>query len=60
MTLQVISADDDAAQRQQGVVDVVSPFAADAEATHLMQPTNGSFHNPAMNAQAGCHVGCFV
>jgi len=52
MTLQVIAADDDAAQRQQGVVDVVSAFAAHAEATHLVQPTEGSFHDPAMNAQA--------
>lgn len=51
MTLEVITADDDAAQREQGVVDVVSSFAADAEATHLMQPTDGSFHDPAMNTQ---------
>jgi len=52
MTLQVVVADDDAAEGEAGLMNVVSAFAADSQPTHLMQPADRSFDGPAVNAQS--------
>ncbi len=46
-----VSADDDAAEGQEGFMDVVSSFESHAESAELMKPTHGSFHHPAIDAQ---------
>lgn len=42
----------DAAERQEGLVNVGASFVADAKAAELMQPTVGPFDHPTVGSQA--------
>jgi len=51
--LQKLEADEAAADRKEGFVDVVSAFVADAEAPVLVQPGDGALDDPALLAEPG-------
>lgn len=50
MSLHKVTADHDASEAEECFVDVVTAFAANAEAAELVQPTNRSFHHPAKDS----------
>jgi hypothetical protein len=45
-------ADQDTAQGHERLMDVVAPFVANPQATVLMDPTEGPFHHPPLDAQS--------
>lgn len=49
MTLHKVTANHDASEGEECFVNVVAAFAADAEAAELVQPTDRSFHHPAID-----------
>jgi hypothetical protein len=55
--LEEVAADDDAAEREEGLMDVVATVEARAQASHLMQPTDGALHHPARGSQAAAMLG---
>jgi len=50
MSLHKVAADHDTSEVKECFVDVVTAFAADAEAAELVQPTDGSFYDPATDS----------
>jgi len=45
-------ADPDTTQCEEGFVDVGASFPSDAQASELVQPTQGAFHHPTVDPQA--------
>src|SRR5262249_55985755 len=52
-----VTADHNAAEREECLVDVVAPFEARAQAAHLMQPTDRAFDDPARCSQTAAMLG---
>ena len=49
--------DDAGRDTEEGFVDVVAAFPADAESFHAVVPGDGSFDHPPVDAESGA-VGC--
>lgn len=45
--------DEAGGEAEEGFVDIVASFPADAEASEAVEPGNGALDDPAVNAQAG-------
>ncbi len=50
--LEEVAANDDAAERKEGFVKIVSAVGARTQASHLMQPADCAFNHPAVLSQA--------
>ena len=52
MTIEEVTADHNAAEFEEGLVNVIPSFATDSESAELMQPADGAFDHPAKDSQA--------
>ena len=52
MRLQEIGADQDAAECEKGLMDIVTSFTSYAKPAKLMEPANRPFDDPTVDAQA--------
>jgi len=50
MDLEEVGADEDAAQGEEGLMDIVTSFATYAESAKLVEPTDRPFDNPTVDA----------
>src|SRR5436190_23947647 len=57
MTLEEVAANDDAAECEEGFVDIVASFVSCAKTSELMEPTDGPLNNPAINSQSTSMLG---